>query len=39
MKFQTVPLADAEGAILAHSVVLPEFSFKKGRILLQFFRS
>ncbi len=33
MKFHTVPLADAVGAILAHSVVLPGGSFKKGRKL------
>jgi len=33
MKFHTVPLDLAEGAILAHSVVLPEISFKKGRKL------
>jgi len=34
MKFETVPLAEAEGAILAHSVMLAGLSFKKGRKLL-----
>ena len=33
MKFYTVPIAEAEGAILAHSVVLTDISFKKGRKL------
>ena len=33
MRFETVPLADAEGAILAHSLMLPGASFKKGRRL------
>ena len=34
MKFRTVPLSDAEGTILAHSVQLPGVTFKKGRRLL-----
>ncbi len=34
MKFRTVPLSEAEGAILAHSVVLPGVTFKKGRRLI-----
>jgi len=34
MKFETVRLEEAEGAILAHSVVLPGIAFKKGRTLL-----
>ena len=34
MKFCTVPLTEAQGAILAHSVVLPGATFKKGRRLL-----
>ncbi len=33
MKFHTVPVSEAEGAILAHSLVLQEVSFKKGRKL------
>ena len=33
MRFETVPVEKAEGAILAHSVLLPEISFKKGRKL------
>ena len=33
MRFETVPLAEAEGAILAHSLLLPGESFKKGRRL------
>jgi molybdenum cofactor cytidylyltransferase len=33
MKFHTVPVAEAEGAILAHSVQLADVSFKKGRTL------
>ena len=33
MKFASVPVREAEGAILAHSVLLPEISFKKGRTL------
>ena len=35
MRFETVPLAEAEGAILAHSVVLPGLALKKGRKLLK----
>ena len=33
MKFGPVPLAEAEGAILAHGLAVGEHSFKKGRIL------
>jgi len=33
MKFATFKLADAEGAILAHSIVTPEGALKKGRQL------
>jgi molybdenum cofactor cytidylyltransferase len=33
MRFGPVPLAEAEGAILAHSVRLPGGAFKKGRVL------
>lgn len=33
MKFGTIPVAEAEGAILAHSLRLPGGSFKKGRVL------
>ena len=34
MTFETVPLDQAAGAILAHSVVLPGLALKKGRRLL-----
>ena len=34
MTFETVPLGEAEGSILAHSVALPGLAFKKGRKLL-----
>jgi molybdenum cofactor cytidylyltransferase len=33
MKFGTIPLSEAEGAILAHSARLPERVLKKGRVL------
>ncbi|MFM2043269.1 MAG: hypothetical protein RLY86_1845 [Pseudomonadota bacterium] len=33
MVFGDLPLAAAEGAILAHSLTLPGFTFRKGRIL------
>jgi molybdenum cofactor cytidylyltransferase len=33
MKFATFPLADAEGAILAHSIATPKGTLKKGRAL------
>lgn len=33
MKFGPVPLAEATGAILAHSLALPDARFRKGRIL------
>ncbi|QPC41461.1 NTP transferase domain-containing protein [Kaustia mangrovi] len=33
MMFGKIPVPDAEGAILAHSVRLPRGSFKKGRVL------
>ena len=33
MKFRTMPVAEAEGAILAHSVMRPGVSFKKSRKL------
>ncbi len=33
MKFATFPLAEAEGAILAHSVATPKGTLKKGRAL------
>lgn len=33
MKFATFPLADAEGAILAHSIATPKGTLKKGRVL------
>jgi molybdenum cofactor cytidylyltransferase len=33
MKFGPVPLSDAEGATLAHSVALPEGRLRKGRVL------
>ena len=33
MKFATFPLAEAEGAILAHSIALPKGTLKKGRAL------
>ena len=33
MKFGPVPLADATGAILAHSIALPKGRLRKGRIL------
>ena len=33
MKFGPVPLADAEGAILAHSIALPKGRLRKGRTL------
>ncbi|CCQ75117.1 NTP transferase domain-containing protein [Magnetospira sp. QH-2] len=33
MKFGSFPLAEAEGLILAHSLRLIDFSFKKGRLL------
>ncbi len=33
MMFGEIPVPDAEGAILAHSVRLPRGSFKKGRVL------
>ena len=34
MKFGPVPLSDAEGAILAHGVVLPDRRLKKGHVLI-----
>lgn len=33
MKFGSIPVGEAEGAVLAHSVALGTSSFKKGRIL------
>ncbi|MGJ8628279.1 MAG: molybdopterin-binding protein [Sulfitobacter sp.] len=33
MKFGTVPLADAIGAVLAHSVAVPEGRLRKGRLI------
>ena len=33
MKFGPVPLAEAEGAILAHSLKLPSGRFRKGLVL------
>lgn len=33
MKFSTFPLAEAEGAILAHSIATPQGTLKKGRVL------
>lgn len=33
MKFGEVPIADAEGAILAHSVRLPDGAIRKGCVL------
>ena len=33
MKFGPVPIAGAEGAILAHSVGLPDGRLRKGKIL------
>src|SRR5438105_15683789 len=33
MRFGPVPLAEAEGAILAHGIRLPAGAFKKGRVL------
>jgi molybdenum cofactor cytidylyltransferase len=35
MKFGAVPTLDASGAVLAHSVKLPQGNFKKGRVLTQ----
>ncbi len=33
MKFGPTPLAEAEGAILAHGIKLPKLALKKGRVL------
>ncbi len=33
MKFQRIPVAEAEGAILAHSLRLGDFTLRKGRLL------
>ncbi len=33
MKFGSIPLSEAEGAILAHNARLPERVLKKGRVL------
>ncbi len=33
MRFGPTPLADAEGAVLAHSLALPDGKLKKGRVL------
>ena len=33
MKFMRMPLAEAEGALLAHSLRTPQGAFKKGRLL------
>jgi molybdenum cofactor cytidylyltransferase len=33
MKFGPVPIAEAEGAILAHGIAAPGVNFKKGRVL------
>ena len=35
MKFMRMPVSESEGALLAHSIRIPEGSFKKGRTLSQ----